>query len=239
MASTLGVALLAAMRILGQASEAEMVLAFLRAEVDSPRFGPSARAALGNDLRLVAVAANPNDAGQNAKRHDALASYRGYGRHAFLFAGFPTHVAWQRVALDHDDFADLVYARSPEWVLLSRGSRLIRDGASAVGEADPMPDQATTASIARANGWPPQALARPKIAADVRGNVAGIKEVERELAEGRSYPELILLAELASPTHFLVEGHTRATAMCRQFPAEGEVEVLAGYASSLASWAFR
>jgi len=81
-------------------------------------------------------------------------------------------------------------------------------------------------------------MASAKTAGDVRGNAAGVKEVERELAEGRSYPELILLAELASLAHFLAEGHTRATALFRQFP-EGELEALAGYAASLAGWAFR
>jgi hypothetical protein len=58
-------------------SEDEMVLAFLSAEVDSPRFGADARSALG-DLELVRDP-DLSDTHANQRRRSALARYRGWG----------------------------------------------------------------------------------------------------------------------------------------------------------------
>ena len=118
--------------VVAPSSEDEMVLAFLQAEVDSPRFGRSARKAVG-DMNLVS---NPrlDEPHENARRRTALQRYRGYGSNDWLFRGFPTEAArWERVRLTRDDLGGLLYAKAPEWVLLSRGSRLVADGAEHVG----------------------------------------------------------------------------------------------------------
>ena len=120
------------MRQLGNSSEDEMILAFLRAEAYSPRFKGLLRDALGGDLSLV-YTARLNEPSDNLKRHAALTAYRGYGSRTLLFGGFPGKVDWRRVALSRADLGALLYANYPTWVELSGGSRLVRDGALNVG----------------------------------------------------------------------------------------------------------
>ena|SRR5438067_1888129 len=144
------------MRVVGPSNEDEMVLAFLRAEVHSPRFRQAARLAIG-DLKLVD---NPrlDDSHQNARRRTALQRYRGFGRNDFLFRGFPDGAAkWERVRLKREDLGGLLYAKAGEWVLLSRGSRLVSDGAAHVG-VDAVPAFPEIAASAVAVGWPPREL---------------------------------------------------------------------------------
>lgn len=213
-----------------------MVLAFLQAEVDSPRFGRAARKAVG-DMNLVS---NPrlDEARENARRRMALQRYRGFGSNDWLFRGFPAGVAtWERVRLTRDDLGGLRYAKAPEWVLLSRGSRLIADGAEHVG-VDAVPTSPEIAASASAVGWPPRELGTPEWRAKVKQASDGIEAVKKELGTGRVYPETIIFAEGRSAPHIIAEGHTRATAQFLHMDAAHEVEVLVGYAP-LADWVFR
>jgi hypothetical protein len=213
-----------------------MVLAFLQAEVDSPRFGRAARKAVG-DMNLVS---NPrvDDPRENARRRTALQRYRGYGSNDWLFRGFPAGVAtWERVRLTHDDLGGLLYAKAPEWVLLSRGSRLVADGAQHVG-AGAVPTSSEIAASASTVGWPPRELDTPEWRAKVREASDGIETVEKELGTGHVYPETIIFAEARNAPYIIAEGHTRATAQFLHMDAADQVDVLAGYAP-LRDWVFR
>jgi hypothetical protein len=224
------------MLVVGPSSEDEMVLAFLQAEVDSPRFGRSARKAL-RDMNLVS---NPrlDEPRENARRRTALQRYRGFGSNDWLFRGFPAGEAtWQRVRLTRDDLGGLLYGKAPEWVLLSRGSRLVSDGAEHVG-VDAVPTSPEIAASAAAAGWPPRELDTPEWRAKVREASEGIEAVKKELGTGRVYPETIIFAEGRSAPHIIAEGHTRATAQFLDMDAADEVEVFVGYAP-LGDWVFR
>jgi hypothetical protein len=69
---------------------------------------------------------------QNLARKYALARARGYGVGAYLFVGFPDNVEWARAVLTHDDLGQLRYLNHQDWIAMSRGSRLVRDGAADV-----------------------------------------------------------------------------------------------------------
>jgi hypothetical protein len=118
---------MAAVRVIRDSSEDEMVLAFLSAEVGSGRFGDRARSLLG-DLELVR---NPDltDAVANQRR-SALAQYRGWRRNNLLFLGFPRDVRWKLVEVTIGELGGFRYAREPTWIALSGGSLLVRDGAA-------------------------------------------------------------------------------------------------------------
>jgi hypothetical protein len=222
--------------VVGQSSEEEMVLAFLQAEVDSPRFGNDARKAVG-DMNLVS---NPHlgEPRENARRRTALQRYRGFGSNDLLFRGFPAEVAtWERVRLTRDDLGGLLYAKAPAWVLLSRGSRLVAEGAEHVG-VDAVPSAPEIAASAAAVGWPPRELGTPEWRAKVREASDGIEAVKKELGTGLVYPETIIFSEGRNAPHIIAEGHTRATAQFLHMDAADEVEVLVGYAP-LADWVFR
>lgn len=213
-----------------------MVLAFLQAEVDSPRFGHDARKAVG-DMNLVA---NPHldVPRENARRRTALQRYRGFGSNVALFRGFPAGVAtWERARLTRDDLSGLLYAKAGEWVLLSRGSRLVVDGAEHVG-VDAVPTSSEIAASASAVGWPPSELDTPEWRAKVREASDGIEAVKEELGSERVYPETIIFSEGRNAPHIIAEGHTRATAQFLHMDAADAVEVLVGYAP-LGDWVFR
>jgi len=222
--------------VVGPSSEDEMILAFLQAEVDSPRFGHSARKAVGH-MNLVS---NPrlDEPRENARRRTALQRYRGFGSNDLLFRGFPAGAAtWERMRLTRDDLGGLLYTKAGGWVLLSRGSRLVADGAEHVG-VDAVPTSPVIAASASAVGWPPRELDTPDWRAKVREASEGIEAVKKELGTGRVYPETIIFAEGRGAPHIIAEGHTRATAQFLHMDAADEVEVLVGYAP-LADWVFR
>ncbi|MDP9223865.1 MAG: hypothetical protein M3P18_08415 [Actinomycetota bacterium] len=226
------------MRVVGPSSEEEMVLAFLQAEVYSPRFREFARAALG-DMSLVY---NPrlDDAVQNTRRRQALQDYRGFGRNEALFRGFPEHAAtWERMSLTREDLGGLRYANAPEWVLLSRGSRLVSDGAKHVGQGA-VPSSAEIVAIATAVGWPAKELDTPTWRNKVREASDSIATVQRDLGTGRTYAPVIIFAESRDAQHIVAEGHTRATAYFLHLGTEGSdaLEAIVGYAP-LGAWIYR
>jgi hypothetical protein len=104
-------------------SQDEMVLAFLSAEVDSPRFAAIMRSYLG-DLELIR---NPDlsDTIANQRRRTVLANYRGWGTNRYLFRGFPREVRWKLVEVTISELGEFRYARVEPWIALSGGSLLV------------------------------------------------------------------------------------------------------------------
>jgi hypothetical protein len=87
------------MRTLHSVDEGEVVAAFLRAELASPRF-----------------------------RDDVLAGRRGW-RIGGLFDGFPPELEWQRVALEPNQVLALRYIKWDWWLRVSDGTRSPREAA--------------------------------------------------------------------------------------------------------------
>ncbi len=108
-----------------------------------------------------------------------------------------------------DDIGAMKYANHPTWTTLSHGSRLVRDGSANV-ESTPTGE-------------------------DVNDHVLA---VVREIAQGRTFAELIVAAEDEDAVPILVEGHARATAYVRALPANAEVEVITARAPDLSRWSF-
>jgi hypothetical protein len=122
------------MRHLREIGEDEMVAVFLRAEFGSPRYGPVVLQALerhGYDRRLV-EAPDLAEAAENAARRRVLGEYRGYGRDADVFTGFPPAVRWYRALATPADLAEVRYIDDDYWVELSGGSRLVVDAAARI-----------------------------------------------------------------------------------------------------------
>ena len=115
---------------LGHASDDEMVLAFLRAEIDLPKWGPDYFAllhALRLDRSYLIDAADLLDAYANCARKVVLGAVRGYGRGEQLFQGFPPDTKWRRVSIEPSDFHRLKYINGDEdWRNLSGHTRLVQ-----------------------------------------------------------------------------------------------------------------
>jgi hypothetical protein len=203
------------MRIVRDASEDEMVFEFLSAELHSGLFGekfvkPCLKAA-GADRSLL-YSRDFDNANSNRLRRQVLGCYRGFGQATMLFNGFPANAQWKLVEVTVEELGGFYYAATagvPEWSDLSKGSRLVRDGARYLGET-----QAAEAS-------------KPHIL-----------EIEKRVNAGEGHAPLIALSEGINQPHILLEGHKRATAYLRVRGADETVEVLVGYADDLSPWEY-
>ncbi len=194
----------------GSATEHEMVWAFLQAEIDSPRFGPTYQDILTQsqltrkNLIDEADLANTRD---NYIRTELLKAVRGYTANQYLFEGFPRHVQWRRADLEPEELTRLKYANFPTWTGLSGGTRRVVDGAKNV-------DRIQTAETANEN----------------------IKAVVQKINSGHRFPELIVV-EADGEDLIVVEGHTRATAYVLAQSSD-PVKLLVGSSSLLHGWVF-
>jgi hypothetical protein len=168
---------------LGAASEDEVVLAFLRAEIDSPKWGQEySRVLRGLNLDRIFLidAADLADAHAGGIRKDVLGAVRGYGRNGALFTGFPRDPTWRRVQIEPSDFHRLKCISTDErWSELTAGTRLIEEAARNLD-------------------------VYPEFAVRVRG---AIRRIEQRLPVAE-----LIMVETDSGGLILVEGHTRATA---------------------------
>ncbi len=195
---------------LGPATEDDTILAFLRAEIDSARFGSKYAAILSNsrlDRRSLIDKPDLNSAQDNWTRRELLKLVRGYGSNAYLFRGFPTNVQWRRLGLQSNDLSNLKYANCSPWVELSHGTRIVTDGAKNI-------DLINTP-------------------VDIDKNV---KAVADDLKLGKRYPDLIGVNG-NSDEIILLEGHTRATAYVLAQLSES-IQCIIGSSPIMRNWAF-
>lgn len=197
------------MRFIKKSSEEEMVLAFLKAEIDSPRFKGSIEDTLSRlgYTRALIENANLNNSLENQARANCLA-FRGFKNNQALFQGFPTDILWERISLSKKELGILKYANYPTWVNLSVGTRLIADGAKNIDII--------------------------QVAENTNTNV---KAVQKLVESGAVFPELILVSKNKKDDLILIEGHTRATAyeLAKDY-LKDEIEVIVGYSEGLGSW---
>jgi hypothetical protein len=195
---------------LGPATEDDVVLAFLQAEIDSVRFGSCYATILANSgLDRHSVIDHPDRSSPQANsiRRELLNLVRGYGSGKALFTGFPPDVAWRHVSMGQGDFPKLRYAKCAPWIELSGGTRLVTEGAKNIAPGGPAEDAAVN-----------------------------IRAVLDDLKCGKRYPELIGV-EGQNGDIILMEGHTRATAYVLSPPAE-PIGCIVGSSSTMTSWAF-
>lgn len=201
--------ILGAMRLLGPVSEDEVISAFLRAEVDSERYGEKLRGLLARDRREPRVLRHPDLASEreNRYRRRLLDEHRAYERREDMFGGFPRQIDWLRAALDRDEVLDILYIDWDWWLTLSGGSRSPRDAAG-------------------------------RIRAGVIAGVTAAEHESAARAFGKGVvPELIAVTTPAHAPLVLIEGHVRLTA-CALFPEHvpPAIEVLLGVSEQMTQW---
>jgi hypothetical protein len=193
-------------------SDDVMVLAFLKAEVDSRVDRVAAAIQLflerrGRDRSLIDDADLADDE-ENRIRREVLADLRGFGRNALLFASFPPDVTWHRGRLTVGELAETKYAGWREWVKLTHGTRVVKEGAQ----------NATNSFYASET---------------IRVQVPAIAEA---CLAGAHLPELILVGPPDLDELVLLEGHKRATAYVRALDAADELDVILGSSKGIDKW---
>jgi hypothetical protein len=198
------------MRVLRPISEDEMIAVFLRAELDSGRYGETLHRFLARDGRGTDVLRRPEleDPDANRYRRGLLEEYRAYERRDGLFGGFPRQVDWFRAMLSREEVPDVLYINWDWWLTISDGTRRprvaarkIRDGlvpGSTVEEHEPL--------------------------------AAALLDTPRPV-------ELIVATTSEHSPLVVVEGHFRLTAYAL-FPEylPDELEILLGVSDEMAEW---
>jgi hypothetical protein len=225
----------------GPATENDMVLEFVKAEIASHRFKHlyfDYLAEIGYGRGLIDDA-DLADARQNLARKKLLALVRGYGNDELLFMGFPADVRWRHVLLERRDFDSMRYSNYPTWTALSEGTRLVSVGA-----------QKLCKRLLEQNGnHPEQEPARLFSQTQTDAGLAdfacmiiefqgpqNVLEIARALRQGTVFPELIA-AEGSDGSLTIIEGHARATAyLVAGFPANPRV--ILGSSPSIREWLF-
>jgi len=188
-----------------------MIAVFLRAEIDSSRYGGKLRGFLARDGRDEGVLRRPDlgDADDNRYRRRLLEEHRAYERREGLFGAFPEHVDWFRAAASADEVLDILYIDWDWWLTLSGGSRRPRDAARRVRAGEVV---GVTAS-------------------------EGDRAIVAALGRSPPPPELIALTTPAQEQLVLVEGHVRLTAYAL-FPEylPPELELLVGVSEDAGRW---
>jgi hypothetical protein len=198
------------MRIVRTASEAEVIATFLRAELDSPRYGEQLLALLREDGVNASVLSRPNiaDAGESRYRETLLDRHRGWLRRDGLFDGLPERIDWWRAALAAEEVLAIRYINWDWWLRLSGGTRQPLDAAERI----------------RHNS--------------IAGVTAESHEpIAATLASSTRPPELIAVAPPDHSRLVLVEGHVRLTAYAL-YPEylPDELEMFLGTAAEIDRW---
>ena len=101
---------------LGAATEDQVILAWLQAEIESPDFQAYLVGNPPNPANLSAAlkaARSPDlrDDDQNGLRRKIITSVYGFGQGAGSFQGLGSDIAWRRARLSTDEVGEMLYAR--------------------------------------------------------------------------------------------------------------------------------
>jgi hypothetical protein len=201
---------------LGEASEDQVILAWLQAEIESPDFQAFIIGNPPNPANLSAAlkaARSPNlrDDQQNALRREIIGSVYGFGKGTGTFEGLGNDITWRRFRLSTAEVGEMLYARHEgAWRLLSPVTRKVVEGATNVGHV-------------------------------FTGD--GTNMVVLSLASGlchseKKVPEIIALRR-PDGVFVILEGHARATAIvleAHRFP--NGVHAYIGDGPSAANWPY-
>ena len=191
-----------------------MVLAFLRGELESPRFGHETRLALEacGGLGLVTAPDLESD-DENAARRQALTMTKGWGTDTGLFKGFPADVSWSHGVLDTDELVRVRFIDYSYWVEISGGSRRPADVVRTLASDDLAP-------------WVRQ------LGVDWCYDLAAV------LRETHRMHPLVVVATPDLARIVVVEGHARLTGLyAADLAGDFEVVAYVGTSPSISAWA--
>lgn len=197
-------------RILAPVTEAEVIVSFLRGELESSRWTQRLHELLAADGRSPTLITEPrlHDDAENAYRASLLDRHRGWLRREGLFQGFPERVDWFRAALTRDQVLAILYIDWDWWLTISAGTRRPLDAARRIRKGE------------------------------VPGSTAEWHEpIAARLRSEDPPAELIVVAPPSLSKLVLVEGHVRLTAYAL-FPQylPDSLEIFLGLSDEIERW---
>ncbi len=197
------------MKIISKSSENEMISVFLKAEINSPRFGKNVESAMrqnGVDRGIIDEP-NINDPVENRKRV-AVLGFRGYPNRA-LFTGFPPDVEWELVTVDRKDLEKTLYIKDDYWIKLSNETRLPTEAAKNI---------------------------RAGVQVYGQSNQQFIDTAEK-IKLGAELPEMIIVGDKKGGKLVVIEGHLRLTSymLAPDYIPKG-LKAIVGYSENMNNW---
>jgi hypothetical protein len=196
--------------LIRSSSEDEMILEFVKAELESPIYRDRCKISSGYTRAELVDHPDLKNPDHNAARLSML-FYRGYATRSSSFTGFPRKVAWTLHRFTLAEVGSFKYAKVPPWSTLVDNDRLVSDGAMEIENAR---DRALSLKVP----------------------VKAILDVRRKFESGVGFARLIV-AEVDG-SYVIVEGHARATAFIGS-RVDRPVEVLVGHADNFKGWPLR
>lgn len=192
------------MRILRDASEEEMVLTFLKEELDSRRFCEPILKAL-SDIEVSEELIREGDIKserQNVLRSQVLGSFRGYPDRK-IFENYPRDIIWKYAAFEATDLSKIRYVDYDYWNDLSKGTSCPVQAAETISKGEEIYGVSNQYYL----------------------------EGKALLEQGKSFPPLIVLT-CGNDVYLLIEGHCRATAYALLPEAFDGTEAYVGFCSA-------
>ena len=188
-----------------------MIAEFLRAEIDSTRFGKWIISALEKKKKSKTIVRNPNikNRSENLFRKELLGEIRGFGKNKDYFEDFPNDFKWYKAVIQKQELKKVKYINYGYWNKLSNETRLpsravknIKSGIKAFGVSNKL-----------------------------------YFEILSEVETGRKIPPMIFIAKNKKSRIVVLEGHARLTAYFlngKNIPKS--MEIIMGYSEKLAKW---
>ena len=204
------------MEDLGAATEDQVILAWLQAEIESPEFQAYIVGNPPNPSNLsvaLKAARSPDlrDPAQNALRRQIITATFGFGQGAGSFQGLGGDITWRRCRLTTEEVGELLYARQgAAWPILAPATRKVAEGATNIGHVF-TGDQTNMVVLSLASGL---------------------------CHSDKKVPEIIALRR-PDGRMVILEGHARATAIVLEAHrfANG-VHAYVGEGPSVANWPY-
>lgn len=198
------------MNIIKRIDENQMILEFLKAEIDSSRFRKEIDQALNQVNADIEIITKPNlhDQTENQKRKEIFKIYRDYENQEGLFEGFPDDIKWYKAEITKAELLNEVYYIDYSyWNEITDGSRLPKDAVE-------------------------------KIRKDIRiydVSNEGFINASKDFRNGKKFAKLILVSDRNKIV--VLEGHLRITVYAMNTDILPDLmSVIIGFSSNLKSW---
>lgn len=199
------------MKKIKQIPESQMVLEFIKSELNSARFGFRTRTKALKVSYKHKVRANINSEKENRQRAKLLDATRGYLSRTLLFKKFPKRVKWFYVDFDFNDFKKFTYIKHHEWKKWSNNKYLLREGFEYIFQIE--------------NNKPP---------------LKYVKSIYSDIVNKKKIPPIIVVTDIWRTKFVILEGSCRSTAYYKAFNKKKikKVRAILGVSKNMPKWKF-
>ena len=196
------------MKILEQITEDEFVAEFLKAEINSKRFGKPIIEDLKEHSKEIILNPNLKNEEENKFRKKLLGKVRGWNN-KFIFEKFPNDIQWFKVIIKKQELEKVKYIKHDYWDKISDNTRL-----------------------------PIQAVKKINKGIEIFGESNNLYfDILSEIKKEGVLPRMIFVSKDNNSKIVVLEGHARLTAFFLESEViPDKLEVIIGYSKNIENW---